>query len=72
MTLVVSYLPLLITEALTPQRGTPLSLYLAREFTVTLVLLSSSLNPLLYCWKIREVRQAVQDTIRDLLCSSPN
>ena len=72
MTLVVSYLPLLITEALTPQRGMPLSVYLAREFTVTLVLLNSSLNPLLYCWKIREVGQAVQDTIRDLLCSSPN
>ena len=72
MTLVVSYLPFLITEALTPQRGMPLSLYLGREFTGTLVLLNSSLNPLLYCWKIREVRQAVQDTIRELLCSSPN
>ena len=72
MTLVVSYLPFLITEALTPQRGMPLSLYLGREFTGTLVLLNSSLNPLLYCWKIREVGQAVQDTIRDLLCSSPN
>ena len=72
MTLVVSYLPILITEALKPQRGMPLSLYLAREFARTLVLLNSSLNPLLYCWKIREVRQAVQDTIRKLLCSSPN
>ena len=72
MTLVVSYLPILITETLKAQRGMPLSLYLAREFTRTLVLLNSSLNPLLYCWKIREVRQAVQDTIRELLCSSPN
>ena len=74
MTLVVSYLPILITETLKAhdQRGMPLSLYLARESTRTLVLLNSSLNPLLYCWKIREVRQAVQDTIRELLCSSPN
>ena len=71
-TLVVSYLPILITEALIPQREMPLSLYIAREFARTLVLLNSSLNPLLYCWKIREVRQAVQDTIRELLCSSPN
>ena len=72
MTLVVSYLPLLITEALTPQRGMPLLVYLAREFTGTLVVLNSSLNPLLYCWRIRGVRQAVKDTIRELLCSSPN
>ena len=72
MTLVVSYLPILITETLKAQRGMPLSLYLARESTRTLVLLNSSLNPLLYCWKIREVRQAVQDTMRELLCSSPN
>ena len=32
----------------------------------TLVFLNSSLNPILYCWKIREVRQAVKDTIRQL------
>ena len=44
--------------------------YLAMEFTVTLVYLNSSLNPLLYCWKIREVRQAVKDTIRQLFGSS--
>ena len=36
--------------------------------TATLVYLNSSLNPILYCWKIREVRQAVKDTIRQLCC----
>ena len=46
----------------------PLSVYLARDFTGTLVLLNSLLNPLLYCWKIREVRQAVKDTMRELFC----
>ena len=72
MTLVLCYLPFLITRALTPQRGMPLSVYLAKEFTGTVVLLNSSLNPSLYCWKIREVRQSVKDTMRELLCSSPN
>ncbi|CAH3123869.1 unnamed protein product [Porites lobata] len=67
MTLVVCYLPFLITQALTPQRGMPLSVYLAKEFTGTLVLLNSSLNSSLYCWKIREVRQSVKDTMRELL-----
>ncbi|XP_078342580.1 melanocyte-stimulating hormone receptor-like [Oculina patagonica] len=34
----------------------------------TLVLLNSSLNPILYCWKIREVKQAIKGTIRQLYC----
>ncbi|XP_078384689.1 adenosine receptor A3-like [Oculina patagonica] len=34
----------------------------------TLILLNSTLNPILYCWKIREVKQAVQGTIRQLYC----
>ncbi|XP_078343646.1 adenosine receptor A3-like [Oculina patagonica] len=34
--------------------------------TVTLIFLNSSLNPILYCWKIREVKQAVKGTIRQL------
>ena len=33
-----------------------------------LVFLNSSLNPILYYWKIREVRLAVKDTIRQLIC----
>ncbi len=36
--------------------------------TLTLVLLNSSLNPFLYCWKIREVKQAVKGIIRELYC----
>ena len=32
-----------------------------------LVFLNSSLNPILYCWKIREVRLVVKDTIRWLI-----
>ena len=35
--------------------------------TLTLIYLNSSLNPILYCWKIGEVRQAVKDTLRQLL-----
>ena len=35
---------------------------------ITLVLLNSSLNPILYCWKIREVKQAVKGKIRKLYC----
>jgi len=36
--------------------------------TETLIYLNSSLNPILYCWKIRAVKQAAQQTIRQLNC----
>ena len=64
VTLVVCYLPFAVVAALTPQRGMPLSIYLARQYTGTVVYLNSTLNPLLYCWRIREVRRVVKDTIR--------
>ena len=66
VTLIICYLPFLIAVALTPQRGMPLSTYLALQFTGTLVFLNSSLNPCLYCWKNREVRQAVKETLQQL------
>ena len=68
VTLVVCYLPFGIAVALTPRRGMPLSTYLARNFATTIVYLNSSLNPFLYCWKMRQVRQAVKETLRQLYC----
>ena len=69
-TLVICYLRYGIVVALTSDRGMSSSLYRAWQFTATLVYLNSSLNPLLYCWKIREVRQAVKVTLRQLFCRS--
>ena len=69
-TLVACYVPFGIAVALTPQRGMTLSVYLVRRFTVALLYSNSSLNPLLYCWKMREVRQAVKETLRQLFCRS--
>ena len=71
LTLVVCYLPWGIVEALVTQKGLFSSFYLAFSCTLILIYLNSSLNPILYCWKIREVRQAVKDTIRHLY-SSPS
>ena len=33
-----------------------------------LIFLNSSLNPVLYCWRIKDVRQEVKNTIRKCLC----
>ncbi|XP_073247212.1 adenosine receptor A3-like [Porites lutea] len=59
---------LCIIVALALSRGMSSSLHRAWQFTVTLVYSNSSLNPLLYCLKIREVRQAVKVTLRQLFC----
>ena len=40
--------------------------------SLSLLYLNSSLNPILYCWKIREVKQEVKDTITQLNCCQPN
>ena len=69
-TLVVCYLPFVVVVAITPQREITLPIYLATQYTGTIVYLNSSLNPFLYCWKIREVRQAVKETLRQLFCRS--
>ena len=68
--LVVCYLPRGVIEALVIQRGMSSSIYLPKTFAVTLVYLNSSINPILYCWKIREVRQAVKDIVIELCSSS--
>jgi len=68
LTMVACYLPCGILTALCAKSGLSTSLYLAGIYAATLVYLNSSLNPILYCWKIDEVRQAVKDTIRHVLC----
>ena len=68
LALVVCYLPYGIVEILVTQ-GLLTSVYSIWGFAATLVYLNSSLNPILYCWKIREVRQAVEETIQDVCCS---
>ena len=67
LTLVVCYMPHKIAGAWMTQRGLSPSVFIANEFAATLVYLNSSVNPFLYCWKIREVRQAVKETNRQYL-----
>ena len=68
VTLVACYLPDGIVVALLTRGDLSSSVFLGSQYAVTLVCLNSSLNPILYCWKIEEVKQAVKDTIRQALC----
>ena len=38
------------------------------EFAITAVFMNSSINPFLYCWRLRELRTAVVKTARQMLC----
>ena len=38
-------------------------------YTLTLVFVNSSLNPLIYCWKMRQVRHAVMNILRNVFSS---
>lgn len=42
------------------------------NITVTIVYVNSTLNPLLYCWRIRDIRKAVRQTLSRLFCNSSN
>ena len=44
----------------------------ALYFTSTLVYLNSSLNPLIYCWKMRHIRQTVINILRTIFASGPH
>ena len=67
-TLVACYLPFSIVRALVDDSKSSPSSSLIFDAAVTLIYLNSSLNPFLYCRKIREVKQAVKETIREALC----
>ena len=68
LTLIACYLPYQITDVIYNRYDLTPSVFLAAQFTITLVYLNSLLNPILYCWKIREVRQAVKEILRKLCC----
>ena len=65
--LVICYFPFLIFHVLTHLKDIHPGHYLLWYFhTSTLIFLNSSLNPFLYCWRIKEIRQAVKATITGL------
>ena len=70
MTLVVCYLPYGIAAIFVLNGSRTQFLDLAWELTLSLFMLNSTLNPLLYCWKIKEIRQAVMETFRRFRCFS--
>ena len=63
--LVACYVPFVVVAALDANRIKVEGPWLA---TITLVYFNSSLNPILYCWKIKEIKESVKHKIKNLNC----
>ena len=68
---IVCYLPISCVVFAKTNGETPLLSHLW-YFTLTLVFLNSSLNPLIYCWKMRHIRQTVMDILRNIFAIGPH
>ena len=66
VTLGICYLPYTVMGAIVAHGEINPFIYVAWTSAGTLVFLNSTLNPILYCWKIREVNQAVRGILRKI------
>ena len=64
----ICYLPSYIISFLLLSRSlNPISFYEAWLYTTTLFFLNSSLNPVIYCWKMRPIRRTLMDIMRGIV-----
>ena len=62
----VCYLPYLISLVATKMNGPSIALKGFSVFSLTVVFLNSSLNPVIYCWKMKHIRHAVINILRNM------
>ena len=60
------YIPYLVSVVATEMNGPSIVLKRFSLFSFTLAYLNSSLNPVIYCWKMRHIRNAVIDILRNM------
>ena len=62
----ICYLPYFICMAVIRIYGSSIVLKKLYLFSLTLMYLNSSLNPIIYCWKMRHIRHAIMDILRKM------
>ena len=65
--LLVFYLPFLVAMILEAINSPTRSVRMAYEYATTIVLINSSINPIIYCWRIKLVRSAVKHYLKRLI-----
>ena len=66
LVLIICYCPYLVVYVISSFYS--INDFLARSLASTIVFTNSSLNPFLYCWRLREIREVVLRTCRRLVC----
>ena len=61
------YIPSLCSTVLLIADGSRISFLVSFHITFFIVLLNSSLNPIVYCWRYREIREIVKSTVKKIL-----
>ena len=64
--LLICYLPFFICSAVIRILGSSIASKHFFLYSLTLIFLNSSLNPVIYCWKMRHVRHAIIDILRKM------
>ena len=64
--LLICYLPYFICTAVIRIYGSSIALKQFLLYSMTLIFLNSSLNPVIYCWKMRHVRHAIVNILRKM------
>ena len=64
--LLIYYLPFFICSDVMRMYGSSIALKQFYLYSMTLVFINSSLNPVIYCWKMRHVRHAIMNILRKM------
>lgn len=67
-TFLMCFLPLTIIMILVISSFRTATAFFIRDLATSLLFFNSSLNPFIYCWKIKHMRQAVGGTVKRCLC----
>ena len=67
-TFLVCFLPLTIIMILVISGFRTATVFFIWDLATSLLFFNSSLNPFIYCWKIKQVRQAVRGTVKQCCC----
>ena len=66
LVLLICYLPFIICVVVIQIYGSSIALKKLLLYSLTLIFLNSSLNPVIYCWKMRHIRHAIIDILRKM------
>ena len=60
----IFYVPFFVTIIVETFAGYTVNVKIAYDYATTAVFINSSLNPLVYCWRITEIRRAVKNALK--------